>query len=50
MSDQYNHISSEDFKEAREIAEMLKGLDTADKKIISIYVGALRDRKMYTAG
>ncbi|MBR3770724.1 MAG: hypothetical protein IKL07_00490 [Clostridium sp.] len=49
MKDRYCNISENEMEDAREIAEMLKSLDEQDKKIVMVYIGALRDRKMYAA-
>lgn len=40
-------ISEQDMKEARKIAESLKGLNNIEKAMVSTYATALRDRKMY---
>ena len=47
MNNKYNHISNEDLVEAREMAELLKGLNNIEKAMVSTYATALRDRKMY---
>ena len=47
MNNQYNHISGEDLDEAKEIYEIIRGLDDLERAMVSTYAAALRDRKMY---
>lgn len=42
-------ISEQDMKEAKELMEILQNLDDMEKKMATVYVRALRDRKMYAA-
>lgn len=43
----YQHISEQDIEDAKKIAESIKELDSNERKMIAVYISALRDRKIY---
>lgn len=44
----YKHITEKDMDDAKALAKIIVTLSAEDKKIVSVYVGALKDKQMLT--